>query len=171
VGSGALSGPAIGGETMGVDVVTVTRANTRRNKGKAVPPMDVLARLKDKPASHRMQELKEVHDARVARKGKPQGKTVQWGVNEEIVYEAEDDDDEEKAADEAAEKMKGRPAAKKRASLSAGGKRLKKDAEPNSPRLTKSAGVAGRKAAVQTTAVSPVKTRSSTRRNREGTGS
>lgn len=95
VGSNAFEGAAAGGETKEADLASVTRANTRRNKGKAVMPAEVLARRNQDPTAHRMQELKEVHDARAARAGKPRGKGIQWGENSEMIFDPEDEEEEE----------------------------------------------------------------------------
>lgn len=107
VGSSAFEGAAAGGETKEADLASVTRANTRRNKGKAVMPAEVLARRNQDPTAHRMQELKEVHDARAARAGKPRGKGIQWGENTEMIFDPEDEEGEEEAVVEAPAK-KGR---------------------------------------------------------------
>ncbi|RKU47448.1 hypothetical protein DL546_008947 [Coniochaeta pulveracea] len=46
------------------DLATVTRVNTRKNKGTAVHPKVVLARQAENPAAFRLKELKSVFDAR-----------------------------------------------------------------------------------------------------------
>ncbi|KAL2151015.1 hypothetical protein VTH82DRAFT_6113 [Thermothelomyces myriococcoides] len=50
------------------DLAAVTRANTRKNKGGAVPPPVVLARQAEDPAGWRMKELKGVWEAKERRK-------------------------------------------------------------------------------------------------------
>lgn len=95
VGSNVFEGAAAGGETKEADVASVTKANTRRNKGKAILPAEYLARRNQDPTAYRMQELKEVHDARAARAGKARGKGIQWGENTELIFDPEDDEEEE----------------------------------------------------------------------------
>ncbi|KAK4243991.1 hypothetical protein C7999DRAFT_35668 [Corynascus novoguineensis] len=51
------------------DLAAVTRANTRKNKGGAVPPPVVLAKQAEDPAAWRMRELKVVWEAKERRKG------------------------------------------------------------------------------------------------------
>ncbi|KAL2174112.1 uncharacterized protein P884DRAFT_230763 [Thermothelomyces heterothallicus CBS 202.75] len=51
------------------DLAAVTRANTRKNKGGAVPPPVVLAKQAEDPAGWRMRELKGVWEAKERRKG------------------------------------------------------------------------------------------------------
>ncbi|KAK4140992.1 uncharacterized protein C8A04DRAFT_14426, partial [Dichotomopilus funicola] len=46
------------------DLVSITRVNTRKNKGTAVPPQAVLAKQAEDPAAWRMRELKGVFDAK-----------------------------------------------------------------------------------------------------------
>ncbi|SPO05265.1 uncharacterized protein DNG_07952 [Cephalotrichum gorgonifer] len=161
VGSGVYNGPAAGGETMEVDLATVTRANTRRNKGKALPASEVLARQRQDPAAHRMQELKSVHDARAARAGKEPGKGIQWGENTEMTYDIEDSEDDELVSEEKQKTSAG----KKKAS---GSRAQKKSSEPKASKLTKPSGV--KKTPTRPKTGTPVKrqTRSSTR-NKEST--
>lgn len=68
------------------DLAAVTRGNTRKNKGGAVPPQVVLARQAEDPG-WRMRELKGVFDAKKERgplQGEPKGKKgVRW--DEELV--------------------------------------------------------------------------------------
>lgn len=49
------------------DLATVTRVNTRKNKGSSVPPRAVLAMQMDDPTAWKMREVRAVHDAREAR--------------------------------------------------------------------------------------------------------
>ncbi|CAI4219649.1 unnamed protein product [Parascedosporium putredinis] len=93
VGSGVIGGQATGGRD--ADLAAVTRTNTRRNKGQADMPEEVLARQRADPQGHRMQELKEIHDARVARQGRPaKKKAVAWGENQIVYHEVEDEEEE-----------------------------------------------------------------------------
>ena len=166
VGSTAFEGPAAGGETMEADLASVTRANTRRNKGKALSVPEVLARQKKNPNARRMQELKEIHDAKAARAGKVAKKGVRWGENKKVVYEAEDEEDgevEEKAP--AKKGARGKKAPSKKATEPKTEAR-KRAAEPKS-----SAGVKKPEAkrTMKTRAAGPVtpikrQTRSATRR-------
>ncbi|KAK3348598.1 hypothetical protein B0T25DRAFT_503308 [Lasiosphaeria hispida] len=49
------------------DLAAVTRVNTRKNKGNAVPPKFILAQRAEDPAAWRMKELKGVFDAKESR--------------------------------------------------------------------------------------------------------
>jgi hypothetical protein len=83
--------------TEGRDLAAITRANTRRNKGSAVPPQVVLARQAEDP-SWRMRELKGVFEAREKRetgdgakeKGKLEGQHQQTGEGKYKDVEGED---------------------------------------------------------------------------------
>ena len=160
VGSNVFDGPAAGGETMEADLASVTRANTRRNKGKAVPPAEVLARQRQDPASRRMQELREVHDARAARTGKVARKGVQWGENEEVVYDPEEEDDEH-----AEEAEKNTPAVNTKVG------RTKKRTSKDAGRQTKVTKATTAKKTAKARPATPIKrqTRASAKRDREMT--
>ena len=151
VGSGVVGG---GSGSREADLAAVTRANTRRNKGKAQMPEEVLARQREDPHALRMQELKEVHDARVARAGKAETKkAVSWGEDERFVYEEEEEDEEMIAAPAPEPVAKGTPVAKRRvgrpqkpaaaksAAKSASSGSSKSSAKAATPTLTQSAGV------------------------------
>lgn len=61
------------------DLATVTRVNTRKNKGGSVPPRAVLAMQMDDPTAWKMREVRAVHDAREARsagEGEGEGRVV-----------------------------------------------------------------------------------------------
>lgn len=136
VGSSAFEGAATGGETKEADLASVTRANTRRNKGKAIPPAEVLARRNQDPTAHRMQELKEVHDARAARAGKARGKGIQWGENTEMIFDPEDEEEEE-AEEAPAKKGRAKKAAKgseKPAKKATGAKKAEPKTRPATPK-------------------------------------
>jgi hypothetical protein len=76
------------------DLATVTRANTRRNKGSAVPPNEVLRRQKENPST-RLDELKSIHDARAAKKNAGGGtKSVRF--RESLAeYQGEEEEEQE----------------------------------------------------------------------------
>jgi hypothetical protein len=113
-------------------------------------PEEVLARQREDPHALRMQELKEVHDARVARAGKAEAKkAVSWGEDERFVYDEEEEDEEMTAAPAPEPVAKGTPVAKRRvgrppkpaAAKSASSGSSKSSAKAATPTLTQSAGV------------------------------
>jgi len=61
------------------DVTSVTRVNTRKNKGNSIHPKLVLARQAEDPAAWRMKELKMVFDAKESRSAEAKGDSAADG--------------------------------------------------------------------------------------------
>ncbi|PKS13053.1 hypothetical protein jhhlp_000394 [Lomentospora prolificans] len=169
VGSGVIGGQSTANRED--DLAAATRSNTRKNKGKAVAVDVVLARQREDPHAYRMQELKEVHEARTARARNPTNKkSVAWGENQVVNYsDPESESGEDGSGDDtteaptlapvstsaegvkpASKRPVGRPpkskAAKTKSTAKSGTKPSTTDSEPSSfkgstPTLTQAAGV------------------------------
>ncbi|KAH6616072.1 hypothetical protein B0J18DRAFT_295390 [Chaetomium sp. MPI-SDFR-AT-0129] len=79
------------------DLVSITRVNTRKNKGTAVPPQAVLAKQAEDPAAWRMRELKGVFDAKDKR-GKASAAGTETGNDAQEQKEDNDSGAESKTA-------------------------------------------------------------------------